>query len=754
MTRTTTMKVSAALVCAALTLMLPSGMHAQTAGTEYGAVLILIGEGDALASERPAEAMSKYREAYEALRKFRKTYPDWQKAIVSFRLEDLASKISGKTASPTPPLASAKRADGPGGLFPKMPAAPRAFVVDVRKDSQNARATAWALQGLINQETAEVFTLNTHYERDVLRHSGKPSETVSDFSGNNAGLRNLFSKYHPRIQKMFLYDPARNWTWYLALMAAAQSNGIPVTETIRNELATEFGWKGEVVDFRERWSNRIEAYDWALTHLMPQCNKQVVFALRMDKRLTDYVAATKGFVFWLDFKKDEERAQIEKIFRAGGYRVGTSLMGYGSNGDFANETANRFGIGYVVSDNYSNGSFWSSFPNKTYTQRPGKVVDAQPGKIYASIMWSDGDNISFDQNPLYEFWNMESRGKVPVATQVAPALQELNSPLLDWYYEKMSDNDELVCGPTGLQFIFIRDFPESQFAEWCRLTRIWCAGAGLRSARIWIAPYPSSKFNTYTTTCGWDGLFGEGWHVKPGLPPKIDALGAGNEEGLFRQFAKVAPDPRQPKFINFTPIVGGFDNLNGGYRAINRVVDRVHKEFPGRYVILLPRDQFATIRHYYITNALSQVSCWPNKADGLVVASNEGDGAHRVEERHGQTCWVLLKSSRLYFKLDERFVVSPATTVEIEIEYFDGPPGTQEGVNLEYDSTNARLPLGGAYAVHPTLIKRAHKMQWQTARFRFSNAQFAGRQNFGADFRFGTGGDEFFIRSVRVRRLP
>ena len=72
-------------------------------------------------------------------------------------------------------------------------------------------------------------------------------------------------------------------------------------------------------------------------------------------------------------------------------------MGYANTGDNANKVANPFGIGCMTSDLYANGSFWSSFPDKTYTQTPGRAIDAQPGKIYTSIMWSDGDNLQFDK---------------------------------------------------------------------------------------------------------------------------------------------------------------------------------------------------------------------------------------------------------------------------------------------------------------------------------------------------------------------
>src|SRR5260370_30970637 len=239
-------------------------------------------------------------------------------------------------------------------------------------------------------------------------------------------------------------------------MAAAKGGGIPVSESVQNDLTSEFNWKGDVADFRSKWTSKIEAYDWALSNLMPGCNKRVVFALGIPLSLIDYVVASKGFVFGLEFNAD--RAAVEKIFRTQGYGVGTSLMGYANTGDEANAIANRYGIGYVVSDLYADGSFWSSFPNKTYYQPPGRDIVAQPGKIYASIMWSDGDNICFDQNPIWNFWHDPARTKVPVATQLSPTLQELNTPLLDWYYSRMTDNDEQVAGPTGVHFIVIRNF--------------------------------------------------------------------------------------------------------------------------------------------------------------------------------------------------------------------------------------------------------------------------------------------------------
>jgi hypothetical protein len=665
-----------------------------------------------------------------------------RKLIVLAALLAAQLTCAGAESSNAPNIAPVA---GAHGLFPKMPPAPKAYVVEIAKDSRNAKMSAWALQGMINQQGAEVYLINNPWDWEPLEYCGKPFEKLPKLSGTNAGLRTLFQKYHGRVKKMFVYDHEKDWTWYLALMAAAQQNGIPVTDSHRDTLASEFGWKGDVEDFRNRWANRIDAYKWALEKLMPGCSKQVVFALKTGRPLTDYAAASKGFTFWLDFKT--EQAQIQKIFKTTGYGVGTSLMGYGSNGDHANETANPFGIGYVTSELYANGSFWPSFPNKTYTQRPGRAVPVQPGKIYAHIMWSDGDNLEFDQNPLYKFWHDPARGKIPVATALAPALQELNSPLLDWYYSKITDNDELMAGPTGVQFIFIRDFKESLFPAWCRLTRDWCASAGFQTVRIWIAPNPAVKYTTYMQTCGFAGVLGEGWSVKAGFSPKIDTIGAANEQDLYKQFLAVKPKPDVPVFCGFTCIVGGFYQGDRGYSAIKRQIDRLEQAHPGRYVFMLPKDQFATMQAYYNDAALREIAASPQNSDGLSPVQG-GDGPFTTVQRHGSSCWAAGR----YFYLDvaDRFRPRPRETLEIELDYFNSGSGN---ITLEYDSTDVRAPFGGAYKGHPQVLRRTNNGQWQQWRFRVSDAGFGSSQNGGADLRFSGGGEEWLIRAVRICRI-
>ena len=616
-----------------------------------------------------------------------------------------------------------------------------------------------ALQGLINQSSAEVYVFSRPFDSEQLEKSGKPYEILKSLTGNHSGLETLFQKYQGRVNKMYIYDPDKDWTWYLALMSGAQQEGIPVTESVKDELISEFGWNGDVQDFRNTWTNRIEAYDWALENLMPNCTKQVVFTLNKDMPLIDYVVASKGFIFWLDFEKPDEQAEIEKIFRTPGYGVGTSLMGYSNIGDEANEIANRYGIGYVVSDLYANGSFWSSFPDKTYAQSPGKAIKAEPGKIYACISWSDGDNIQFDQNPIYDSWHDPARGTFPMGTPLAPALQELNSPLLDWYYSQMTTNDELEAQCSGFQFIYVEYFNNRLFYDWCNSNRVWCADAGFHGARIWMARNPGPKFSTYLKTCGLEGVIGDKWSIEADLPPVLGDHGAGDEDQLYHAFAAVGTNEYRPTFVSFCcEVVGFYRGDEREYSAVKRQIDRINKEYPGRYVFLLPKDEFATVRAYYTFKShLQKVTAQPDALNGLTPIKN-GDGDFSIVERNGQHYWLVPKhSSPNYFYLDvvDDFLPHPGATVEIDLAYLDTGSGD---IALDYDSAEIQLsnadlllPDPGAYKRYPYEVHRTNSGQWKLARFYVNDARFADRENGGADFRFYSGGDDLLISFVQVR---
>ena len=495
-----------------------------------------------------------------------------------------------------------------GGLYVKTPAAAKAYVFDARGDKEDAKISALCLGGLINQTSAEAYVITRDHDREQLENSKKPFEAVIPIatSDSMSGLRTLWGKYRGNVKKIFLYDPKKDWSFYLAMMASAQQQGLPLTAAMRDSLVKDGAWTGTVVDYRDMWATRIAAYDWALVNLMPNCARKSIFVIKyhFSIPLFDYAIATKGFVFWLDFNDAAETAEIEKILGAGQYAVGASLMGYANVEDHANKVANKFGIGYVASDYYANGSFWASFPNKTYSQARNPGIVAEKNKVYVCFLWSDGDNVQFDQNGIYAIWKDPARGSIPVGTPLNPGLQELNSPLMDYFYNNRKPNDELISGPCGFQFIYTVFYNTAMYPAWLTLNTKWLADAGLHAGSLWWTTWQTPEYDQYTRTCGLDGLFHN--YGQPFTKPLFqNGVALFNEyikerrnaDSVYLDLAAVPANPAEPQFRAMKVITPDF--VPNGYAKLRAVADSLIRKFPNKYVFLLPTAFINTAKAYY-----------------------------------------------------------------------------------------------------------------------------------------------------------
>jgi len=93
---------------------------------------------------------------------------------------------------------SIQTASAASGLFAKMPAATNAYVVNIQGDQEHSWDTAWVLEGLINQRTAEVYVMHNPWDREQLQASGKQYEELPRLTGADEGLMSLFQKYPGR----------------------------------------------------------------------------------------------------------------------------------------------------------------------------------------------------------------------------------------------------------------------------------------------------------------------------------------------------------------------------------------------------------------------------------------------------------------------------------------------------------------------------------------------------------------------------
>lgn len=497
------------------------------------------------------------------------------------------------------------------GQFFKTKMSSEIRVADCRKDSALPKMIATAVQGVINQDSAEVYLfIGDHHIRQLEDTERKYTVLNENVKSGSAGLQSLLDKYLCRFSHIYIWNPEEDWTWNMALMLSSQHKGLPLTREFADLVVRKYDWKGSITDLSGRWKNRESAYIWAMSELMPECHENILFSvgLRDDWRgapwtLYDYAVASRGFAFWLDDAQKDEQQIIRDICIAGKYQPGSIVMGYAKSGDDLLATVNNYGIGYVVSDYYANGSFWCAYPNKSFTQSKGKTRKVYPGKIYVSIVYSDGDNLQFDQNSLYLMWANDSlRGTVPVGTTMAAGLQEINPFLLEWYYKHKSDNDELVAGPSGYQFIYGRDYQKEGYGIWLEKNRRWLASAGFHTACFWHATFGTDCFDLFIKTSGLQGIFDgddkTGVVYQDGVIIMNQGEHITKEGELYNALIRVEAKDDAPVFVNVYPIAAAYGR-DGGIAKLKREIDRLEKDRPGVYEYLLPKDLAASAARYF-----------------------------------------------------------------------------------------------------------------------------------------------------------
>jgi hypothetical protein len=148
----------------------------------------------------------------------------------------------------------------------------------------------------------------------------------------------------------------------------------------------------------------------------------------------------------------------------------------------------------------------------------------------------------------------------------------------------------------------------------------------------------------------------------------------------------------------------------------------------------------------------AEVSARPGRYDG-VAPVYFADGPFDIRRQDDESYWIVPADTvarYLYVDVDDTFALEASGRLEIEIQYRDDP-GVRFG--LEYDSSDATAPLGGAYKGHSRVVQGQGSGEWRTALFHVEDARFAGAQNGMADFRLYFTGGPLVVRAVWVRRV-
>lgn len=342
-------------------------------------------------------------------------------------------------------------------IFPLFDEPRSLTVVDVHPYSWDEQMSMVCTQGLVNRIKPRIYLLFDDYvDRLWLSiHGERYGITYTE-------ARDLFEvirSYADELDGFVVYDDEMLHSANIGMTYCSVHNAVPASPSVADRLS-EMGLR-KIADFRGRWKNRLEAYEWGLENLVSECNSRIVGSMCVDQgwlkprhHVRDYLVATKAFTFDLS-TKIRDRKENELFDRIlGRFSSLGVVLGWHCCRDTESEAVARAAKnGFFVLCNLSspNLSVYSGIKTKWKLRQKhiSKGAITVENKVYVAFVQSDGDAIWAMNNFQNRNWLDGQRGVFPYTWEIQPLLLDLAPGILEYYYQTATHNDYFIAGPSG-----------------------------------------------------------------------------------------------------------------------------------------------------------------------------------------------------------------------------------------------------------------------------------------------------------------
>jgi hypothetical protein len=350
---------------------------------------------------------------------------------------------------------------GASGIFPIFAKPQNLTVLDARPYSWEEQLTAACLQGLINRERPRIYLV--HDDQSDRKWLDWYEKTYEISYEEVEGFDDLLAKYAKKVGGYVVCHEEMIHTMNLAQTWGSLHNAVAATPRIA-EMLERYGLK-KLEDFRGKFKDRIEAYEWGLEELLPQCNTRIIghcctegwYTHKTSKyipHIKDYLVAVKAFTFDLSARKRDKREYLlfDKILSKmpeDGVMLGwhcqkcweSEYVALGARHGFfvfCNLKSPNYSVHAGVRSDYT-------FRQKHIKPSSVKVQD----KVYVTFIHSDGDAIWAKNNFYARNWLDSQRGKFKLTWELQPYAIDFAPGQLEYYYRTRTKNDYFIAGPSG-----------------------------------------------------------------------------------------------------------------------------------------------------------------------------------------------------------------------------------------------------------------------------------------------------------------
>lgn len=458
-------------------------------------------------------------------------------------------------------------------LYPKLPRPARSiYYFSAEGASVQEIILFRTLQGLVNREKNQLMVADTwRLIPELLRRRWVDHVTTIP---DAAALFRRFPK-----KDAVVYDPDLYGSENIAVMIGAME-GLVVAHP---DLVKKHGLRVKV-DLRGRWTRTLDAYKEVYARYRDRFNRAVLVMAAPSKRpgLYDYAVAHRTFTFWIVGGTDAEArgadlwAEEDWFERtlSSDFAVNIPILGYpqvepadgiGENRGVA--LFSRCGKFLIPADHMNNLSLLTSYPNARgkIKMPPVRLRTLDRGKVYASMVLSDGDNQCLWDGPTAFMFNYmrAMRAKGPrdfsVSYTMGPSivdLQPLSAELVNEYLQPM---DSIGGAVSGVGYMYMSSYANNFGADRERVVR---------------------EFIDLTST--YLGYAGERWdwimdYGGPGSPRLQDYAGLRNCVALMGGYGRETTDPTKTaepvgKAVAFHSI-NGMVVADDVYKAVKAMMD-------------------------------------------------------------------------------------------------------------------------------------------------------------------------------------
>ncbi len=390
------------------------------------------------------------------------------------------------------PSASGEETDGKSYRWPAgqamptfAPMAETLDAIDVRSLPFAERLAVACLQGIVNRTQPRVFLV----DRDTDSRDAWGAD-LGISSAPLPGWKDAVTKYRTELKGLVVFNPAVQASANVATTVAGLTDTLAVSPDLAAVLSAAPYNLPVLTDLRTApITDHLSAYRWLYENYWAQCTRRTICGLAPDGHfpLRDFAVAVGAAVIWLDAKIPEERAVL-KLFFEGTQPLDCFYTGWWPNEPAGISFASAFGVMTIASDFYLNYSVYSAMPRELDIPAiPAKPV-LEDGKIYVSLNISDGDNIQYDQGAMRvaRLWGSADRGKVPIGWTFSPVMLDAGPQILNWYYKTATQNDVLICGPSGVGYSTAAQWPGKAFAQrYGAMTNAYFERTGINIITVW-----------------------------------------------------------------------------------------------------------------------------------------------------------------------------------------------------------------------------------------------------------------------------